>query len=193
MSFYDSPETNALKSKIETLLKAVPDFAADDGELKLNVVKTAAENGDTKLLVPLLKNAETKRIFFKPVLDSFVFESAKFKEILEYASGCNSYSKYLGKKIGLYCGDEALCDRGEVVLNFPFKDCVLEGGQKKEDGLDAYFAWDEKAQDFVEKKAKRREVFYNEVLAQDEIDNLFREKAFCNVRRYGEACHSERA
>ena len=29
-------------------------------------------------------------------------------------------------------GDSALTDRSEVVLNFPYKDCVLEGGQKKE-------------------------------------------------------------
>ena len=184
MPFTDSPETNALKSKIEEILKTVPDFVTQGGELKLNIIKNAAENGDEKLLAPLLKNAATKKVFFKPVLDSFVFESAKFKEILEYSSGCNSYSKYLGQKIGLYFGDSALTDRSEIVLNFPFKDCVLEGGQSKEDGLDAYFEWNEKLQDFTEKKSKRREVFYNEILAQDEIDNLFSPKAFCNAKRF---------
>ena len=184
MPFTDSLETNALKSKIEEILKTVPDFVTQGGELKLNIIKNAAENGDEKLLAPLLKNAATKKVFFKPVLDSFVFESAKFKEILEYSSGCNSYSKYLGQKIGLYFGDSAFTDRSEVVLNFPFKDCVLEGGQSKEDGLDAYFEWDEKLQDFTEKKSKRREVFYNEILAQDEIDNLFSPKAFCKAKRF---------
>ena len=184
MPFTDSPETNALKSKIEEILKTVPDFVTQGGELKLNIIKNAAENGEEKLLAPLLKDAATKKVFFKPVLDSFVFESAKFKEILEYSSGCNSYSKYLGQKIGLYFGDSAFTDRSEVVLNFPFKDCVLEGGQSKEDGLDAYFEWDEKLQDFTEKKSKRREVFYNEILAQDEIDNLFSPKAFCKAKRF---------
>lgn len=184
MAFSCCPETNGLKSKIESILKTVPEFVTQDGKLKLNIIKTAAENGDVKLLEVLLKNAVAKKVFFTRVLDSFIFESAKFKEILEYSSGCNSYSKYLGQKIGLYCGDTALTDRSEVVLNFPFKDCVLAGGQKKEDGLDAYFGWDEKIQDFAEKKSKRREVFYNEILAQDEIDSLFSPKAFCNAKRF---------
>ena len=81
-------------------------------------------------------------------------------------------------------GDIPLIDRSEVVLNFPFKDCILEGGQRKEDGLDTYFEYDEKEQRYTEKKSKRREVFYNEVLARDEIDSLFSPKAFCNAKRY---------
>ena len=71
-----------------------------------------------------------------------------------------------------------------VVLNFPFKDCVLEGGQKKEDGLDTYFEYDEKTGEYVKKQSKRREVFFNETLAKDEIDNLFSPKAFCNVKKF---------
>lgn len=81
-------------------------------------------------------------------------------------------------------GDIPLIDWSEVVLNFPFKDCILEGGQRKEDGLDTYFEYDEKEQRYTEKKSKHREVFYNEVLARDEIDSLFSPKAFCNAKRY---------
>ena len=81
-------------------------------------------------------------------------------------------------------GDIPLIERSEVVLNFPFKDCVLEGGQRKEDGLDTYFEYDNKEHGYTEKKSKRREVFYNEVLARDEIDSLFSPKAFCNAKRY---------
>jgi adenine specific DNA methylase Mod len=40
-----------------------------------------------------------------------------------------------------------------MVLFFPFKDCVLEGGQSKDD-------------------EKRKEIFFNEVLAKDEINRL---------------------
>lgn len=183
-------ETNALKQHIETILAAVPDFgepAADKNQkprLKINVIKDCAERGDIKLLAPLLKNSSIKKAFFTPVLDSFVFNTVRFKEFLEYSSACNSYSKYLGQKIGLYMGDIPLIDRSEVVLNFPFKDCILEGGQRKEDGLDTYFEYDEKEQRYTEKKSKRREVFYNEVLARDEIDSLFSPKAFCNAKRY---------
>lgn len=178
------PETNALKSEVEKILSEVPDFVDENKALKINIIKDYAERGDVKLLEPLLKNQRTKRAFFKPVLDSFVFNSLHFKEFLEYSSACNSYSKYLGQKIGLYMGDSSLLDRNEVVLNFPFKDCVLEGGQRKEDGLDSYFEYDEKKGEYAKKQSKRREVFYNEVLAQDEIDSLFSPKAFCNAKRY---------
>lgn len=184
MPFIDTPETNALKSKVEKLLSEIPDFTDENKNLKINVIKDYADNGNVKLLEPLLKNPQTKKAFFTPVLDSFVFNTAKFKEFLEYSSACNSYSKYLGQKIGLYMGDSSLLDRNEVVLNFPFKDCVLEGGQRKEDGLDTYYEYDDKKSEYTEKQSKRREVFYNEVLAQDEIDSLFSPKAFCNTKRY---------
>ncbi len=184
MPFFDTPETNALKSKVEKLLSEIPDFTDENKNLKINVIKDYADNGNVKLLEPLLKNPQTKKAFFTPVLDSFVFNTAKFKEFLEYSSACNSYSKYLGQKIGLYMGDSSLLDRNEVVLNFPFKDCVLEGGQRKEDGLDTYYEYDDKKSEYTEKQSKRREVFYNEVLAQDEIDSLFSPKAFCNTKRY---------
>ena len=184
MPFIDTPETNALKSKVEKLLSEIPDFVDENRNLKINVIKDCAENGNVKLLEPLLKNTQTKKAFFMPVLDSFVFDTAKFKEFLEYSSACNSYSKYLGQKIGLYMGDSSLLDRNEVVLNFPFKDCVLEGGQRKEDGLDTYYEYNEKKGEYEEKQSKRREVFYNEVLAQDEIDSLFSPKAFCNAKRF---------
>ena len=190
MPYTETPETNALKQHIEKILATVPDFVepADDKKqkpkLKINVIKDCAERGDIKLLAPLLKDDSVKKAFFTPVLNSFVFNTAKFKEFLEYSSACNSYSKYLGQKIGLYMGDIPLIDRSEVVLNFPFKDCVLEGGQRKEDGLDTYFEYDDKEHGYTEKKNKRREVFYNEVLARDEIDSLFSPKAFCNAKRY---------
>ncbi|QTQ16374.1 site-specific DNA-methyltransferase [Treponema parvum] len=190
MPYTETPETNALKQRIETILAKVPDFvepAADEKQkprLKINVIKDCAERGDIKLLSPLLKDTSIKKAFFTPVLDSFVFNTARFKEFLEYSSACNSCSKYLGQKIGLYMGDIPLIDRSEVVLNFPFKDCVLEGGQRKEDGLDTYFEYDDKNQEYTEKTSKRREVFYNEVLARDEIDSLFSPKAFCNAKRY---------
>ena len=177
-------QTNALYSKIEDLLRLIPDFVTEENELRYNKIKEAAENGDVVLLEPLLKDPKIKAAFFAPILDSFVFKTKDFKEFLDYSSSNNSYSQYLGKRIGLYCGDSALIDRNEVVLNFPYKDCVLEGGQRKEDGLDTYFEYDSKKQDYVEKTDKRREVFFNETLAKDEIDNLFAPKAFCNVKKY---------
>lgn len=110
----NSPETNALKSEVEKILAEVPDFVDENKTLKINIIKDYAERGDVKLWGVLLKNQRTKRAFFKPVLDSFVFNSVQFKEFLEYSSACNSYSIYLGQKIGLYMGDSSLLDRSEV-------------------------------------------------------------------------------
>ena len=50
-------------------------------------------------------------------------------------------------------------------MAFPHKDCVLEGGQTKDDD-------------------KKKEVFYNEILSSDEIDRLFEPKVLTNIKRY---------
>ncbi|HEL0238645.1 TPA: site-specific DNA-methyltransferase [Streptococcus equi subsp. zooepidemicus] len=68
-------------------------------------------------------------------------------------------------KIGLATGDKYLSENQEVVLNFPYKDCVLEGGQTKDN-------------------AKRQEVFFNETFAPTEINRLLDDKVLTNFKRY---------
>ena len=178
------PETNQLKSTIENLLKTIPSLVTKNGELKINKIKEEVENANPQILEVLLKNKSVKKQFFTPVLDSFVFKTRAFKEFLDFSFACNSYSKYLGKKIGLYIDEEELTDKTEVVLNFPFKDCVLEGGQTKEDGLDTFYKFNEKTGKYEDATCKRKEIFYNQILARDEIDNLFSPKAFTNAKIY---------
>ena len=55
--------------------------------------------------------------------------------------------------------------RNEVALVWPFKDCLLEGGQSTEE-------------------QKREEVFFNQILAQDEITKLKEPKVFSNAQKY---------
>ena len=71
-----------------------------------------------------------------------------------------------------------------LFLDFPFKDCVLEGGQSTEEGIDTYFEYSDKVKKYEEKTAKRKEIFFNSVLAQDEIDRLFDEKALAAFKRF---------
>ncbi len=52
-----------------------------------------------------------------------------------------------------------------MVLSFPFKDCVLEGGQTKDD-------------------EKKKEIFFNEILAKDEITRLLDNKVITNAKKY---------
>ena len=76
----------------------------------------------------------------------------------------DSYTAFKNK-IGLTANHEYLTESKEVVLAWPYKDCVLEGGQTKED-------------------QKRNEIFWNETLAPDEIDRLFAPKALTNFKKY---------
>ena len=77
----------------------------------------------------------------------------------------DSYTRY-ANKIGLGSDDGSLLSGSkDVVLNWPYKDAILEGGQDKED-------------------QKRSEVFFNEVLAPDQITRLLDDKVFTNWKRY---------
>ena len=66
MPFIETPETNALKSKVEKLLSEILDFTDENKNLKINVLKDYADNGNVKLLEPLLKNPQTKKAFLRP-------------------------------------------------------------------------------------------------------------------------------
>jgi adenine-specific DNA-methyltransferase len=77
----------------------------------------------------------------------------------------DSYTSFKNK-IGLATPDgRYLSQNRDVVLVWPYKDCVLEGGQTKEE-------------------QKREEIFWNEILAPDEIDRLLAPKVLTNWRRY---------
>ncbi|NLM00619.1 MAG: site-specific DNA-methyltransferase, partial [Treponema sp.] len=72
----------------------------------------------------------------------------------------------------------------------------MEGGQSTEEGTDTYFEYEEEKTKTVkgekvteeagykEKQGKRKEIFFNQVLAHDEIDRLFDHKALTNWKRY---------
>ena len=69
-------------------------------------------------------------------------------------------------KIGLTDSNgNLISQQSDVTLVWPYKDCVLEGGQTKED-------------------QKRDEIFYNETLAPDEVNRLLYPKVFSNAKRY---------
>ena len=177
---------NGLKIRIEEALKKDSSLVTESGELNYTKIRDMAQKLDPHLAELLMTEESCVTAFFKKIGKSknYIFDSKRFADFLDFNTSNNSYSKFLGKKIGLYYGDELLTDRGEVVLNFPYKDCVLEGGQKTEDGEDVVFTKDSKTGEIKESTEKRREIFYNEILAADEITSLFEPKAFCNVKRY---------
>ncbi len=72
---------------------------------------------------------------------------------------------------------------------------MLKGGQTTEEGIDTYYEYEEKKTrtvkgeqvveeaGFKEKQTKRKEIFFNEILAQDEIDRLLDDKALVKWKR----------
>jgi len=153
-----------LYETLEQQLKKEPNFVTDNGELKKWVVLNKAQNFDEELMGLLLDNAELKEKFFVNVKGTLVFNQNLFVQFLEQKNYLNdSYTQYKNK-VGLTIDGKYLKQRNEVALVWPFKDCILEGGQSREED-------------------KREEIFFNEILAQDEITQLLEPKVLTNAKR----------
>ncbi len=152
-----------LFESLKQQLKKEPNFVTDDGELKKWVVLNKAQNFDEELIGLLLDNADLKEKFFVKVKDTLVFNLNLFSQFLEQKNYLNdSYTQYKNK-VGLTIDGKYLKQRNEVALVWPFKDCILEGGQSREE-------------------QNREEIFFNEVLAQDEITQLVEPKVLTNAK-----------
>ena len=175
-----------LYSLLETLLKSDSNNLAitdNQGDLMLNKIHYLVDKTDENLIGLLLENQEIREKFFIKIKDVYVFKTSDFKFFLDENKIDNSYTQY-ENRIGLTTGGKFLKDSLDVVLDFPFKDCVLEGGQSTEEGTDTYFEYDSNDDHYQEKQAKRREIFFNFILAKDEIDRLLEPKAFSNIKKY---------
>jgi len=155
----------------------------DKTDLNQTLLLDLVENIDEKLIELLLQEKELRDKFFVKIKDVYVFKTNDFRFFIEENKVDNSYTQYKNR-IGLTDGKRFLKDTNDVVLNWPYKDCVLEGGQSTEEGLDTYFEYSEKTKSYEEKQAKRKEIFFNSVLAHDEIDRLFDHKALTNWKRF---------
>lgn len=155
----------SFNTKLTNLLKTDPRFVDDDGELILAAVQDRAWKIDHALMKLLLSDLVVKAKFFNEIDGYWIFN---FNIFLDYISQKNfldnSYTRFKNR-IGLTIDGKFLRERGDVALAWPYKDCVLEGGQTKEE-------------------EKRKEIFFNEVLAQDEINRLLDLKVLTNFVRY---------
>lgn len=134
-----------------------------DGTLKKWLVINKAQNFDTELIELLLNNELLKREFFVKIAGALVFNQNLLIQFLEQKNYLpDSYTKYKNK-IGLTIHNKQLKQNNEVTLVWPFKDCVLEGGQSREED-------------------QRDELFFNETLSQDNITQLFESKILTNAK-----------
>jgi adenine-specific DNA-methyltransferase len=136
-----------------------------EGKLLKNKIIESALKFNADLIKLLLKNETIKTHFFQEVYGVLVFDKIKFQKFVSNKAFLpDSYTSFKNK-IGLVTeNEEYLSESKEAVLVWPYKDCVLEGGMEKED-------------------EKRNEIFYNEILAPDEIDRLLEPKVLTNFKR----------
>ncbi|MDC1266238.1 site-specific DNA-methyltransferase [Flavobacteriaceae bacterium] len=122
-----------LYEALEKQLKTENNFVTDDGALKKWVVIHKAQNFDPRIIELLLENPELKARFFMDVKGALVFKQNLFVQFLEQKNYLNdSYTEYKNR-VGLSIDGKYLKQRNEVALVWPFKDCVLEGGQSREE------------------------------------------------------------
>ncbi len=152
--------------ELEQLLRNESEFCTEDGHLLKNAIVEAALAMRPKLLRLLMSNEVLRNNFFVEVDGITIFDKVRFQKfVMNKRFLPDSYTSFKNQ-IGLVDDNENfIADSREVVLVWPFKDCMLEGGQTKED-------------------AKRNEVFWNEILAPDEINRLTEPKALTKFRYY---------
>ncbi len=155
---------NLLRDLTE-LLQAEQAFISDGAILK-NAVVEAALKMDPVLLELLMQSENIKANFFSEIAGMLIFDKVKFQEFVSNKAFLpDSYTAFKNR-IGLTDGHgDYLSQSRDVVLAWPYKDCVLEGGMTKED-------------------RGRNEVFWNTTLAPDDITRLFEPKVMTGWERW---------
>ncbi|MGW7811082.1 DNA methyltransferase [Staphylococcus xylosus] len=155
-----------MNDELQEILLSHEEFAVE-GTVNKNLVSQLARNYDQSLLDLLQMKESVRNHFFSETRGGLIFKLDVFLQFLNNKEFLpDSYTIYK-QKIGLANKDnvDLLSQNKEVVLNWPYKDCVLEGGQSRED-------------------VKRNEILFNSTLAPREIDRLLEPKALINWKKY---------
>lgn len=156
----------ALIKELKHVLTSFPEFW-DGDKLQRSLVLQAISDREPTLIKALVNNDKIKSLYGTEVDGVLIFDFDKLSALLKYKEyWADSYTKYRNK-IGLTSEGKYLDYNSDVVLDFPFKDCVLEGGMSTDE-------------------LQKEEVYYNEIIARDEIDRLFSPKVLTNAKRYSE-------
>ncbi|MDR3049328.1 MAG: site-specific DNA-methyltransferase [Elusimicrobiota bacterium] len=160
-----------LLDDLKSVLSQEPRYIIGGQLAKTNIVEDALKV-EPLLVRLLLKNETIKKHFFVEIEQTLIFDKVKFQEFVSNEEFLpSSYTKFKNQ-IGLSAGGQLFSKNKEVVLAYPYKDCVLEGGQTKEE-------------------QGRDEIFYNETLSPDEINILFEPKVLTKFEQYSVSSHSE--
>jgi len=158
-----------IKDKIIEYLSGNKEYQNIDGSL--NVYKVLQHlDPVSHSLVKYLNKIKDKSIrdLLIPSIDGIHYlEQNLLIKILTSKEYVKNSTTFYPNKIGL-----AVSDHGNIVLNFPFKDCVFFGEMDKEDSK------------------SHIEPFYHELLDKDKIDNLYFPKVLTGVKHYNNSSGS---
>ena len=155
-----------MKQELEEMLSQHENFLVE-GILNKNKLAELARRYDPELLNALMGDEKVANHFFSTLETGIqIFKKDVFLQFLNNKEFLpDSFTAYK-TKIGLATENgQYLSENKNVVLNFPYKDCVLEGGQTKDE-------------------AKRQEIFFNETLAPSEINCLLDDKVLTNFKQF---------
>jgi adenine-specific DNA-methyltransferase len=156
-------DTSLIK-EIKKVLKAFPEYWEEETLLKNRVIEDLREYKND-LIEALLANEIIRKTYAIETKSGTVFKLDEFIGMLRYRNYWeNSYTQY-SNEIGLTSEGKYLRYNSDVVVDFPHKDCVLEGGMTKED-------------------TGRSEIYYHKILAREEIDLLLSPKVLANMKKY---------
>lgn len=156
-------ETRLLQ-EVKSVLTTFPEYWDGEVLIKTKIIDDLREYR-RDLVESLLSNNVIKETYSLEIANGAIFKMDDFVSMLRYKSYWdNSYTKF-SNEIGLTSGGKYLRYNTDVVLDFPHKDCVLEGGMTQED-------------------SGKREIYYHKVLAKDEIDMMLSPKVLTNLRRF---------
>ena len=138
-----------------------------DNELNRSKVAEDLRNYDESLLSKLFESTFIKQHYFKNISGEKLFQIEKLEEAILYNDYWDtSYTKY-ENDIGLRSNNVSFKENQDVLLSYPFKDCILTASMTKSD-----------------KEDKHDDAFINETIEKDEIDCLLDKKILFNVKKY---------
>ena len=158
--------------ELEKELSKCERYLDQNGFLMKSKVQEDALSLNPELIKLVLNNNFLKQSFITSVEDVQVFDKISFSWLINTKDFLPSSYTRFKNKIGL--SDENnnfILSRNDVVLTFPYKDCFLEGGQKKDDD-------------------KRQEFFLNSILNHNEIDVLLEPKVITNYKEHKSESYS---
>ncbi|WP_020006600.1 site-specific DNA-methyltransferase [Salinicoccus albus] len=153
-----------LQQEINKVLKTFPEYWHEDTLLKNKLIEEIRLYNE-KIIEALLSNELIRGTYSIQFQSGTIFKIEDFISMLRFKNYWdNSYTKYTNE-IGLTSENKYLKYNTDVVLDFPHKDGILEGGMSREE-------------------IGKREIYYHNVIAKEEIDTLLSPKILQKVKKY---------